>query len=296
MQRFSQMLFLPLYAEDSSDHTPIAAVVIIVICVLLHLAYSGGNSAEEKVTSYCESSLSKETAESLRELGVNPTRGSLPESDHCRFVVSALFDGKAEQALKNTSADAALRRDAARLIQMSKRRLDVYGNRAFQPKQPSIIALVASGFFHSGWLHLVFNMLFLWIFGRLLESTIGSVELVATFIGATIVANLIYALATWLGFVEGLPTLGASAGIYGIFGAVWRKVPKIKIQSLFWMVWSVKMVPIPAIWIVAFYVGTDFLNLLISGMGGVNLIAHLAGFGFAMYIFNPSQPTIRKVA
>jgi membrane associated rhomboid family serine protease len=142
--------------------------------------------------------------------------------------------------------------------------------------------IVTSMFLHGGFAHLIGNMLFLWVFGRSLESRIGSLRFLALYFGGGFVAAFFQAL---LAPGSTIPMIGASGAIAAVLGAFLVSSPRS---------WVTVVVPIfifplffelPAILFLGFwfleqlFLGTKWaLSPLAAQAGGVAWWAHIGGF------------------
>jgi membrane associated rhomboid family serine protease len=140
-----------------------------------------------------------------------------------------------------------------------------------------LATLLTSMFMHGGWLHLIGNMWFLWLFGNNIEDSMGHLRFLVFYL----MAGLVGALAHIFTAADSLvPTVGASGAISGVMGAYLILYPRIKIETLFVIVIFIKIIPIPA-W---FVLGEWFAVQLLSGYtaprigGGVAFWAHIGGF------------------
>jgi membrane associated rhomboid family serine protease len=139
-------------------------------------------------------------------------------------------------------------------------------------------------FLHGGWVHLLGNMLFLWIFGNNVEDALGPVRFLLWYAAAGIAAT---ALQTWvtLSFASqeqaSIPNVGASGAIAGVLGAYLVLLPRAKVLTL--VGWF--LIEVPAL----IFLGVWFLFQLWSGNyavthpetgGGVAFFAHIGGFVF----------------
>ena len=137
--------------------------------------------------------------------------------------------------------------------------------------------LLTSMFMHGGWLHLIGNMWFLWLFGNNIEDSMGHLRFLVFYL-LTGVAGALAHLATATNSL--VPTVGASGAISGVMGAYLVLYPRIKIETLFWLFIFIRIIPIPA-W---FVLGQWFALQLLSGYlapnvgGGVAFWAHVGGF------------------
>ncbi len=141
--------------------------------------------------------------------------------------------------------------------------------------------LVSSMFLHGGWIHLIGNMLYLWIFGDNVEDRVGHARFVVFYLGCGIVAGLAHVLSNPLSTV---PTVGASGAIAGVMGAYFVLYPRSRILTLIPLFVFVELIEVPAILFLGFW----FVLQLLSGMGtmgradaasgGIAFWAHIAGF------------------
>jgi membrane associated rhomboid family serine protease len=126
---------------------------------------------------------------------------------------------------------------------------------------------------HGGWMHILGNMLYLWIFGDQIEDLLGHAKFIGFYLACGIAAALAQ-IATSPDSV--IPTLGASGAIAGVLGAYLVKYPRNRVKVLLGRM----IVPMPAVVVLGFW----FLLQLIgqtgspSGTGGVAYMAHIGGF------------------
>jgi membrane associated rhomboid family serine protease len=157
------------------------------------------------------------------------------------------------------------------------------------------ISVLFSMFLHAGWLHLLGNMLFLWVFGNNVEERFGHLGFLLFYLLAGGVAAYGFALA-----VPGstVPMVGASGAVSGVLGAylvlyprarVWSLVPVLLFLPLRLPAWLVL-----GMWFVLQYVyATGYAT---AGAGGVAYLAHVLGFvfGFLMALPLRSPPRRRR--
>jgi membrane associated rhomboid family serine protease len=150
--------------------------------------------------------------------------------------------------------------------------------------------IFTSMFMHAGWLHLLGNMLYLWIFGDNVEDRFGHVKFLIFYllcgIGATF-AQLLFSTGS------NVPNLGASGAIAGVLGSYILMFPKGRVNVLM----GRGIIPMPALMVIGIWI---FLQL-ISGVGsisntadtgGVAYMAHIGGFisGFILtFLFRGRQ-------
>jgi membrane associated rhomboid family serine protease len=135
-------------------------------------------------------------------------------------------------------------------------------------------------FLHGGWLHLIFNMWTLWLFGGTVEDRLGSGRFLAFYLACGLLAALAHILFSPMSVV---PTLGASGAIAGVLGGYVRMFPMARIVLLIPIVFVPFFFEVPAI----LYIGFWFMVQVMQGMtdlmspstgGGVAWWAHIGGF------------------
>ena len=143
------------------------------------------------------------------------------------------------------------------------------------------MSLVTSMFLHGGWLHILGNMWFLWIFGDNVEDVLGHGKYLLFYLLCGVAAGLAH-LVTNLG--SPVPTVGASGAIAGVMGAYLVKFPRARVTTLVPVFIFLTTFDLPA----AFVLGYWFLIQFFSGVGtvtsshlterGVAWFAHVGGF------------------
>ncbi|MDH3997433.1 MAG: rhomboid family intramembrane serine protease [Desulfuromonadales bacterium] len=149
----------------------------------------------------------------------------------------------------------------------------------FRPAEFSITGIFSAMFLHAGWMHLLGNMLFLWIYGDNVEHRLGHACYLIAYLGAGVAATLFFAL-----FVPNsqIPMIGASGAISGVLGFyfLWFPRNRIKVLLLFFPL-LVTTLLIPARVVLGVYLVIDnvlpFLTTSAEG-GGVAYGAHIGGF------------------
>jgi membrane associated rhomboid family serine protease len=136
-------------------------------------------------------------------------------------------------------------------------------------------ALFTSQFLHSGWMHILWNMVYLWIFGDNVEDRLGHGWYLVFYLGAGALAAL---LQTLFNPFSGVPMLGASGAIAAVMGAYFVLYPQSRVLTAIFLVLFFDLVEIPAI----FFLGIWFLLQLVNGIGSLG-IANAAGGGTAFW-------------
>jgi membrane associated rhomboid family serine protease len=141
--------------------------------------------------------------------------------------------------------------------------------------------LFTSMFLHGGLMHLLGNMLFLYIFGDNIEDYFGHVGYLFFYLACGIGSGLVHVLFNWNSAV---PAIGASGAISGVMGAYILLFPRARILTFFF----VFLVPVPAFFSLGYWFVFQFLEAIggIGGdrSGGVAVWAHVGGFLIGMAI------------
>jgi membrane associated rhomboid family serine protease len=145
-----------------------------------------------------------------------------------------------------------------------------------------------SMFLHGGWLHLIGNMLYLWIFGNNIEDSMGHLRFIVFYLLTGLVAAAAH-LA--LNPTSTVPTIGASGAVAGVLGAYLILFPHARIETLVTFGFFIRIVLLPAWLLLIFWIGLQFLSQLLEPVdpmaGGVAYAAHIGGFvaGLALIPF-----------
>jgi hypothetical protein len=167
---------------------------------------------------------------------------------------------------------------------------------ALDSKIPWYENTFTSMFMHGGWEHIIFNMLFLWIFGNNVEDALGRVRFVVWYLAGGIAATVTQTVVTlWFGSTQdaSIPNIGASGAIAAVLGAYIVLLPNARVLTAIFFI-LIFFQELPAI----LFLGIWFLFQLWQGGwaivhpesgGGVAFFAHIGGFLFGVL-------TIRLVA
>ena len=138
--------------------------------------------------------------------------------------------------------------------------------------------LFSSMFMHGGWMHIIGNLWFLWIFGDNVEDAMGPVRFVIFYLLCGVAAAAAQVVTNTESIV---PMVGASGAIGGVMGAYILLYPRVNVHMLFIFGFYITTFAIPAV----FMLGYWFLVQVLSGVaslgasgGGVAFWAHVGGF------------------
>jgi membrane associated rhomboid family serine protease len=143
---------------------------------------------------------------------------------------------------------------------------------------PAAASLFTCMFLHGGWMHLIGNMWFLWIFGNNIEEAMGHLRFLAFYLICGVIASISQILISPNSTV---PTIGASGAIAGVMGAYLMLYPRARVWTLIFLVFFIRLVYLPAGVVLGFWILIQFVSGSMSmgqNAGGVAFWAHIGGF------------------
>ena len=155
---------------------------------------------------------------------------------------------------------------------------------------PVWLTIFTSMFMHAGWLHIGGNMLYLWVFGDNVEDAMGKARFLVFYLLTGVAAALAHVMVEPRSLI---PSVGASGAIAGVLGAYLVLHPSAQVNTLFFFLFRIFIVPIPAIVVIGFWAVMQlFSGLAAFGVpngqtGGVAYWAHIGGFvaGLVLVVF-----------
>lgn len=155
--------------------------------------------------------------------------------------------------------------------------------------------IFSSMFLHGGIIHLIGNMLYLWIFGNNIEDILGKFRFVLFYclcgIGAAFMQGMIKPDSV-------IPMIGASGAVSGILGAYIIRFPRAKVSTLVFLFFFINIIRIPAVIFLGFWIVFQLfagMGSFASQGGGVAFFAHIGGFitGIILsLVFSPKNKRI----
>jgi membrane associated rhomboid family serine protease len=136
---------------------------------------------------------------------------------------------------------------------------------------PERFTLVTYMFIHGSWIHLLGNMLFLWVFGDNIEDAMGHLRFIMFYLMCGIFAALFH---TWLNPESEIPLVGASGAVAGVIAAYLILHPKVKVWVL--ALWRIP-IRITAAWAIGIWIAYQFAMVLFQGEENVAWWAHIGG-------------------
>lgn len=159
---------------------------------------------------------------------------------------------------------------------------------------------VTSAFMHGSWLHLAGNVFFLWMFGDNVEDALGIAGFLFVYLVGGLAGDVLYVSAN----AHLVPSIGASGCIAAVAGAYavmfFDRDVSLKLIFIIFPVYTLRM---GAFWLLLFWFGMDIWRTVadqgeLGGDGGINFVAHGAGFlfGFGVGVLARLQGTMRRYA
>ncbi len=158
------------------------------------------------------------------------------------------------------------------------------------PPKSVYLSLFTAMFLHGGWLHIMGNMLYLWIFGNNVEDVLGHIPFLAFYLLCGLFGTLLH-VAVYPNST--VPMLGASGAISGVLGAYLILYPRAWVYT--WAMFFI--VPLPAFVVIGLWIVIQVVNGLSSmvlGAAGVAWFAHIGGVVTGLGITLLFYPVLRK--
>jgi membrane associated rhomboid family serine protease len=169
---------------------------------------------------------------------------------------------------------------------------------ALIPASFSWVNVFTSMFLHAGWMHVIGNMLYLWIFGDNVEDRLGHARFLLFYLASGCAAAMLQLIINPFTTV---PMLGASGAIAGVMGAYFVLYPESRVLTAVFILIFFDLIEIPAI----FFLGIWFFMQLLSGVGslgatnanagGTAFWAHIGGFVVGVVVGIALRISGRKV-
>jgi len=234
-------MFIPLHDDNPTVRTPVVMYVLVAINVLAFLATFTLSAQEQQLLVY--------------RRGFVPAR--LAQLVHPQPITVPLQ----QLAVNRWGQVVALERP----LQLPP------------VPQQILLSLITCMFLHGGWLHLIGNMWFLWIFGNNVEDRLGPWLFLLFYLGGGLLASGCH----WLIDPSSTtPVIGASGAVAAVLGAYAVTWPWARVKTLVFLFVFVTMIDVPAMLVLGFW----FLGQLLSGTrelhaaAGVAWWAHVGGF------------------
>ena len=264
---------IPLRDNIPSDRFPVVTVVIIAINAIVFLLFQG--------PSFSFSGADAVKTKPVVEYGAVPYRITHP-GDDCILSHVAIEEEAPGQFVAVPDQEELLCEgtDEYEAVQSSEENVPVEN---LDPP-PAFLTIFSSMFMHGGWLHIIFNMLFLWIFGNNIEDAMGRVRYVLFYLLGGVAAA---ATQVAVSPDSTVPLVGASGAIAAVLGGYALLYPHARVLTLFFA-FFIFILEIPAMILLGIWILLQFLPAVgqlatpeLAG-GGVAYFAHIGGFLFGL--------------
>lgn len=149
------------------------------------------------------------------------------------------------------------------------------------PSHPNLLTLITTMFMHGGWLHLIGNMLFLWLAGGSLEDRWGRLVFPILYLASGVVATLTHAA---MDPQSAAPLVGASGAIAGLMGAFLIRLATTRIKFFYWIYFFRGTFLAPAYVVLPFWLLQQVFMVSRGQAGNVAVWAHIGGFAFGLAV------------
>jgi membrane associated rhomboid family serine protease len=265
-------VIIPIGHDKGRRRLPVVTLFFIIACTLLQVQRTVAAPSAEELERKQEARF-----ELIAAIVQDARR------DHVEVDVEALVRGDYQGVDSPYVAELEqLDRDFAHLA-----RKDLANRFGWSPPMGWSLTMILSAFVHAGWLHLIGNMLFLWLSGAAIEDRWGHVPFAAFYLGAAVVAAGAYAL--WNRGTQ-VPVVGASGAVAGCMGAFLIVYARVKIRFAYLWGWGWRYrtgtFEARALYALPIWFAEEALYSYFEarGMSGVAHSAHVGGFVYGMVI------------
>ena len=148
---------------------------------------------------------------------------------------------------------------------------------ALVPDHLQLHSFLTSMFLHGGWLHLIGNMWFLWVFGSHIEDAMGPAKFLVFYLISGVASALVQ-VALNLG--SPVPTIGASGAIAGVMGAFLILYPRVRVVTLIFILFFITTYELPAAFMLIYW----FALQLLSGLGSLSSVTQAQGIAWCAHV------------
>jgi membrane associated rhomboid family serine protease len=150
----------------------------------------------------------------------------------------------------------------------------------------NVLTPITSMFLHGGWMHLLGNGLFLWVFGNNVEDSMGRLRFIVFYLLCGLCAAAAQAAVNP---ASAVPMVGASGAISGVLGAYLVLYPRVRVNVLVIIVIFIQIISLPAYLVLLLWIGWQILSGLpqlgaLPEAGGTAFFAHIGGFAAGLLL------------
>jgi membrane associated rhomboid family serine protease len=282
------MLIIPLSGKISKKNLPLITIAIILINTLVYFVIQGGDARnyQEAFEYYMKSGLAK--IEVARYIAVKEVdKDSLetkksPDVDEQTIAKYLPLMMKDDNFMRKLRHDAIITPQDEEYAEWEKLRAKheellskvVSWHYGFVPEHPRILNVFTSMFLHSSFMHLLGNMIFLWLSGCILELGCGRIFYLVLYLLSGVCADGLFSAVYR---ESSVPLIGASGAIAGLMGALTVLYGKRKIKIFYSLGFYFNYTKVPAIILLPLWIGNEAIQLFFGGVSNVAYVAHIGG-------------------
>ena len=283
------MFFLPFRMDSRKQGLPLITILVIVLCIAVYWEQYTQDSAYFKaIEQYCLHDIDKDVLVALR------LAQHQPHGNYCAEIFNEVRkverpNLKLQELARQADATGLFNNDEDETsyvylrLQEGYREFDrrvprmLTENLSYDPGKLDLWRMFTSTFSHSDIWHLLGNLLFFYIFAASVELVIGHFAFTAFILMGAVGTSLAYSYAM-AGMEGALPTIGLSGVVMAMVAALALMLPYARINCLLWVVFIVRVIPVPALLLAIWYIGWDIYDMRRFGqLSGINYVAHISG-------------------
>jgi len=288
-------MFLPIKPDFKLERFPTLTVAVCVICSLVFFGQLlSWHEYEEALGQYCDSPRSRIQEMIFEQIKTN---NNLQYCDDIAYILTNAPDERRalDQLIGGlrplTGYDATqsrvyvtrILRDEATLYQRMVPD-DPNDGLAYYTETWNPVTMLTSSFAHGGWAHIIFNLIFFFAFGTMVEMLISRFTYVALVIAVSLVCGIFTSISALANGTH-VSSIGLSGVVMGMIGLSAYLLPRGRIRCYYWFIVVFGSVALPVWALAIWYLGGDIYTLFVfDDHGAINVMAHVTG-GIGGYLF-----------
>ena len=288
-------MFVPVKPDFRLPRFPWATTVVCIVCILVFSSQlTNEYNYVQAVERFCEKERSRIETMVLTQVRSNH---ALANCDDVAYLLTNTKDeattleqlmlglkplaGYDDQASKDYVSQLLLEeaRDYRRMVPP-----EPYDGLAYYSESWNPITMVTSTFAHGGWGHIIFNLIFFFAFGTMVEMLIGRLSYFTLILLIAFVTGIFTSISAMSSGIQ-VSSVGLSGVVMGMIGLSAYLLPRGRIRCYYWFVILFGSVAVPVWGLALWYLGGDIYRLFaIEDHGAINVMAHVTG-GITGYLF-----------
>jgi membrane associated rhomboid family serine protease len=285
------MLIIPLSGKISKKNLPFITIAIIVINALVYFIIQGGDAKkhQEAFEYYFKSGLARievtryiayaKLKEGDKDSVGAKESNDVDEKTIAEYLPRMMKDDDFTRALRHDEIITPQDEEYAEWKKLRAKHEELLSQAVswrygFVPEHPRILNIFTSMFLHGSFMHLLGNMIFLWLSGCILELGCGRIFYLALYLLSGICADGLFSVAY---MKSSVPLIGASGAIAGLMGALTVLYGKRKIKIFYSLGFYFNYTKVSAIILLPLWIGNEVFQLFFGGVSNVAYVAHIGG-------------------